>query len=158
MVESCLINLQKHSQRHPNRTPTFVVCLKTSSFFLNSYFAGECLIGINRFFHSILDRYSGLTALFFRTCCSQELEGKLTKDIPVKLEASEPHTATLLYWKFVLFLPLPSCENSVTGFIFCFITERSWRRWNENIPKGIPALAIIYIHIYIFLGRERFIF
>ena len=96
MLESCLINLQiKHPQHHPNRTPTLVVCLKTSYFFLNGCFVGECLMGIDRFFHSILDRYSGLAVLFFRTCCSQELEGKLTKDIAVKLEASKPHTVTL---------------------------------------------------------------
>ena len=90
------MNLQiKHPQRNPNRTLTLVFCLKTSYFFLNGCFVGECLIGINRFFHSILDRYSGLAVLSFRTCCSQELEGELTKDIPVKLPASQPHTATL---------------------------------------------------------------
>ena len=103
----------KHPQRHPNRTSTLVFCLKTSYFFLKGCFVVECLfhyettvqviginrlrsvIGINRFFHSILDRYSGLAVLPCRTCCSQELEGKLTKDTPVKLRASQTHTATL---------------------------------------------------------------
>ena len=86
-VNKIKVNQSKHPQRNPNQTPTLVFCLKTSYFFLNGCFVGECLIWINRVFHSILDRSSGLAVLSFRTCCSQELEGELTKDIPVKLQA-----------------------------------------------------------------------
>ena len=91
------IRLQvKHQQRHPNGTPTLELCLDTSYFFLNGCFVGGSLIEINRFFHSILDRHRGLAVLSFRTCCSQELEEKFTKDILVKLQVSQPHSATLL--------------------------------------------------------------
>ena len=74
-VNKIKVNQSKHPQRNPNQTPTLVFCLKTSYFFLNGCFLGDCLIGINRFFHSILDRHSGLDVLSVITCCSQEPEG-----------------------------------------------------------------------------------